>query len=354
MTSNQKHANSSKSILRAPRKSREFAEVELHLERILYGLARVLVASGIGIAKLNRIARRAYLVAASAISTERGHRTSKARIAALTGLTRTEVSRLSRNLVPASIEEESTENRSQRVTLGWITDPEFLNAQGRPAVLRFSGKRKSFDALVRKYSGDIPARAMLAEMLRLTLVKKVQMDSVRLMRLSSPIPRHAIVTLRAISPLIRFLAESATEVEDQLRIDTKELRLRFASKPQANAAAREMGNRARAFVRSVEELSASGSRGEHELRVSIALAALLPNSRTSSKKSKGKNSWKKQGVDRNPITIFRKLSYSFWSSRCAQELLPTGQKSFRRNVWTKHADTRNIRCGRRSRHPSSW
>jgi hypothetical protein len=251
----------------------------------------VLVESGVGIGKFNKIARRAYVNAANALSAENGHRTNKARIAALTGLTRTEVTRLSRNLKSASVDEELTINRSQRVALGWITDSSYQSSLGGPAVLPFFGKKKSFGALARKYSGDIPARAMLAEMLRLTLVKKESGDRVRLLRLNSPVPKHAIATLKAVSPWIRFLSASATEVGDQLRIDTKQLRLRFASKPQANAAAREMRNRARAFVRSVEELGGLESRGAHELRVSIALAASMPKSKASLKKHKEANTW---------------------------------------------------------------
>jgi Family of unknown function (DUF6502) len=54
-------------------------------------------------------------------------------------------------------------HRASRVLFGWYHDPDFLDEQGVPKSLPMEGKH-SFRALVRRYSGDIPTRAMLDEL----------------------------------------------------------------------------------------------------------------------------------------------------------------------------------------------
>ena len=65
-------------------------------------------------------------------------------------------------------------NRAARVITGWVRDKEFHDKAGDPLALPVEGENASFGALVRSYSGDIPVRAMLDELLRVGAVRKTK------------------------------------------------------------------------------------------------------------------------------------------------------------------------------------
>src|SRR5690349_10596961 len=91
--------------------------IETRLGAILKDLARVLVCNGYGIAALNRLAKRAYFEAALELDSATGRRRNHARLAAATGLTRAEVSRLSRT--PIETFRKRPVSRAQRVSTAW-------------------------------------------------------------------------------------------------------------------------------------------------------------------------------------------------------------------------------------------
>ena len=79
-------------------------------------------------------------------------------------------------------DQEATDryNRAARVMAGWIRDKGFHDAAGEPLALPVEGKPASFGALVRCYSGDMPVRAMLDELLRAGAVRKTRDGCIRL------------------------------------------------------------------------------------------------------------------------------------------------------------------------------
>ncbi len=251
--------------------------LEHRLAEILTDLARVLIASGYGIAGLTRLARQAFVDAALGLEQAGGRRQSHARIAALTGLTRVEVSQLSRSGTSPRARGVQPVNRAQRVSLGWISDEKYCGNAGQPRILPFAGSRASFEKLVKTYSGDIPARAMLSEMIRLGMAREAPDKSIRLVRSDCPVPRHTTTALRAISPWTRFLAESTSDEARELHANSVRVTLSFESLPQLFSAVRELQDRAQAFVTSVHELAAHGKASRsHKLQVSIALATRIP------------------------------------------------------------------------------
>src|SRR5688500_11429970 len=151
------------------RANKSSLDIEYRLAEVLRELVPVLIANGYGIPRLSDVLRRLYIEAAKSVAEKNGKKLSNARIAALTGLTRTEVTRLSRQHAQKS-KSEIPFNRAQKVAYGWISDLEFSN-RGQPRILPFTGRAGSFSKLVRKYSGDIPARAMLSEIQRLGMVQ---------------------------------------------------------------------------------------------------------------------------------------------------------------------------------------
>jgi hypothetical protein len=72
-------------------------------------------------------------------------------------------------------------NRAARVVTGWVRDEAFSDGQGNPAVLSGEGTGATFPTLVRRFSGDVPARAVLDELLRNGLVERLADGKVRLL-----------------------------------------------------------------------------------------------------------------------------------------------------------------------------
>jgi hypothetical protein len=102
-----------------------------------------------------------------------GRAATTSRIAILTGLTRKEVQALLGRRLDGEDRYGEEYNRAARVITGWLRDPDFGDGEGHPYPLRLAGKRRSFSWLVKRYSGDIPVRAMLDELVRVGAVKRL-------------------------------------------------------------------------------------------------------------------------------------------------------------------------------------
>jgi len=148
--------------------------------RILKPLIRMLLRSGVSYGTFADIAKRQYIeVALNEFSIE-GRKQSVSRVSVITGLTRKEVRRLI-GLDQAQEDQISDRyNRAARVVAGWRRDEDFLDRQGNPMDLFISGDAKSFQGLVRRYSGDIPYRAVLDELDAAGSVERLDEDRVRL------------------------------------------------------------------------------------------------------------------------------------------------------------------------------
>ncbi len=94
-----------------------------------------------------------------------GKKATVSRIAILTGLTRKEVQALLAQRTDGDDAMAEEYNRAARVIAGWLRDSKYGDGRGHPAPLPLNGKRGSFASLVKAYSGDIPVRAMLDELL---------------------------------------------------------------------------------------------------------------------------------------------------------------------------------------------
>jgi hypothetical protein len=151
------------------------------IERILRPLFRVLLRNQFSFNAFSDIAKRVYLEVASREFGIPGKKQTVSRVSILSGLTRKEVHRVL-NLIP-SIDSESVEryNRAARVVAGWVRDPDFGDASGNPVALAPQRGPVSFASLVRRHSGDVPARAVLDELLRVGAVDTLPDGRVRLL-----------------------------------------------------------------------------------------------------------------------------------------------------------------------------
>ena len=139
--------------------------------RLLYPLVRMFLRNGKGARSLYDLIKQVYVDLAKEEFGIGGKKATVSRIAILTGLTRKEVKAL---LAQPWTGDDSTEeeyNRAAWVIAGWLKDPRFGDGRGHPAPLPMEGKRGSFAALVKVYSGDIPVRAMLDELLHVGAVQ---------------------------------------------------------------------------------------------------------------------------------------------------------------------------------------
>ncbi len=137
------------------------------MKKVLRPLVRLLLRNGVAFADFSTVARRVFVEVASEDFGLPGRKQSVSRISVLTGVNRKEVKRLLDN--PVSNEtEQKDHNRAARVVSGWMRDEDFQQKSGKPKVLGWGDPQAegSFEDLVKRYSGDMTARAILDELIR--------------------------------------------------------------------------------------------------------------------------------------------------------------------------------------------
>jgi hypothetical protein len=140
------------------------------LQDLITELACILLPRGMTPKRFSELTRSAFVHAAADMSRLRNGRVNHSRVAAQTGLSRADVKRLlKRNAFDPDFRGQSA---LERVINGWYTDSAFATRAGHPKRLSVGGARASFAHLVRKYGGDVPHRAVLAELLRIGVVRE--------------------------------------------------------------------------------------------------------------------------------------------------------------------------------------
>ncbi len=148
--------------------------------RILVPLVRMLLRQGVSYGTFADLAKWVYVdVAMQEFGIDR-RKQSTSRVSILTGLSRKEVTRV-RGL-PQPDDQASTEryNRAARVIAAWRREADFIDAEGEPAVLSMSGRGATFTELVRRFSGDVPARAIRDELVHSGAVEQLKDGRIRL------------------------------------------------------------------------------------------------------------------------------------------------------------------------------
>jgi hypothetical protein len=130
--------------------------------------ARYLLAAGVSISQFQDAAQRAFLRAAERDARFANTKVNQSAVAAMTGLTRSQVRSMLRVPVNAKTRRAS---RVDQMVRGWLTDPLFTTAAGNARILQRNGRGVGFSALARKYGGDVPPRALQAELLRQGFVR---------------------------------------------------------------------------------------------------------------------------------------------------------------------------------------
>lgn len=145
--------------------------LESAVMRLLRPLVRLLLRHAVPFATFEALAKQVYVDVAMQDFALDGKKPSQSRASILTGLTRKEVQRLVSAPHEPGAEPLERYNRAARVLTGWIRDPAFTSPAGDPLPLWPDGDA-GFAALVKRHSGDMPARAVLDELLRVGAVRR--------------------------------------------------------------------------------------------------------------------------------------------------------------------------------------
>ncbi len=164
----------------APAENPEHAALAAALRRALRPLVRLFLRSGLPFKAFAAIAKEVFVESAARDFPVDGRRTTDARISVMTGLTRKDVRRLRREGPEPTAEATVGFNRAARVTTAWLREKRYHDDSGAPRALPFDGRGASFTDLVRRHSGDMPPRAVLAELLRVGAVVEDADGAVRL------------------------------------------------------------------------------------------------------------------------------------------------------------------------------
>lgn len=193
---------------------------------ILKSLVRILHRKGVAFGEFSQLVKQVYVEVSEEALQNAGERPTTSRIAITTGLTRKDVAKLRQITAGDGETATNSYNRGIRVMSGWLQDAEFLDADGKPAPLPVQGKTGSFAALVGRYSGDMPYRAMLNEMSRLGAV--VETDDGRVALLGGGYIPHADEDEK-LSILGTDVSELIGTIDHNLNAKTREA-LRFQRK----------------------------------------------------------------------------------------------------------------------------
>ncbi|MEJ2564901.1 MAG: DUF6502 family protein [Gammaproteobacteria bacterium] len=148
--------------------------------RLLRPLVRILLRNGVSYNGFADLAKWMFVDVAAKEFGVPGRKQSDSRISVVTGLTRKEVARVKGIETPDDSAAEQQYNRAARVIAGWLRDRRFCAQDGSPTLLPFDGEN-SFSELVKSYSGDMTARSILDELIRVGAVERTQEGMIHLL-----------------------------------------------------------------------------------------------------------------------------------------------------------------------------
>ena len=149
--------------------------------RVLRPLIRLLLRHGVPFGTFADLAKRVYVEVAIDEFGIPGRKQTHSRVSVLPGLSRKEVLRVTRLERPDDAETADRYHRAARVISGWLRDGRYGDGTGNPAALPVEGEGADFSGLVKEYSGDVPHRAILDELLRVGAADRTEDGKVRLL-----------------------------------------------------------------------------------------------------------------------------------------------------------------------------
>lgn len=185
---------------------------------LMQPLARLFLRFGRGYREYSELSKAAFVSVAAEDYGVHGRPTNVSRIAAMTGLTRKEISRIRARIEAGEAATTERGTPLQDIVSAWQSSEEFLDENGEPAMLPLNGERGSFHSLVRQFAGDIPEGAMRKELQRIGAAEIVD-DALRLRPMSPDIAqaeeRMASQLRAGPYPLLAALAHNEAVHKDR-------------------------------------------------------------------------------------------------------------------------------------------
>ena len=147
--------------------------------RLLRPLVRLLLHHSVPYETFADLARWVYVDVAEKDFTLPNKKQTTSRISVITGLHRKEVARLQLMDVADTTAAIESFNRAEKVVTAWLYEYPKHPETGRAPSLPLEGER-SFASLVKRYSGDMPARAVLDELLRVGAATRLDNGEIEL------------------------------------------------------------------------------------------------------------------------------------------------------------------------------
>ena len=138
------------------------------LGHLLKPFAKICLAKGVPIQALEELVRHAYVDGARQACAGDNPDRLTSRISTMTGLTRREVRRIQQTPLP---ELPPTRSAATDLLTHWTSQPAYVDSKKAPLAIPRQGPEPSFEALAAKVTKDVHARSLLAEMIRLDLVR---------------------------------------------------------------------------------------------------------------------------------------------------------------------------------------
>jgi hypothetical protein len=237
-------------------------------------LTDFVIDAGLSTSDLYSIVRHAAVKRVAAQQLEVSRRINISGIAATTGISRSEISRILKT--SSKKNERSMDSRQQstnRILAAWHEEPKFTNPNGDPADLKIYGRGPTFDLLVKRHGRGIPTRAVLDELVRAHAVDLLPSQKIR--------AKTALAVHSGISPqMIKTFGDRAAEL-----LDTLVSNMRSPDKPRfvANiSGSTAVANGLPLFRR---EISSKGAGFLADMKEGLTQPTLKSRSRRSSKVS---------------------------------------------------------------------
>lgn len=213
----------------APAKVPELVLAELAMTPLLRQLASLAVRFGITPREIGKILKFECASEAARVATLQNGRVNYSRVAVITGLSRTEAKRLLVAGAQSIHTPAVSHHRAWRLISAWLTDPQFLNHRSIPRPLRLGGGRNCFADLVKTYCGDVPAKAVLAELQRIGAIKISGENAILKQGVSRRL-RRDIGSARGVLKATSYILEQVSRGQDTRPPMVKSATVSFASR----------------------------------------------------------------------------------------------------------------------------
>jgi Family of unknown function (DUF6502) len=230
--------------------------------QLMEPLTALAIDAGLSTGELSLLIREAAVKSVAKSQLEISQRTNISGIAATTGVSRAEISRiLKQKTVHDDGKNKDRQQSTNRILARWHEEPRFTSNNGQPAILKLYGRGATFESLVKLYGRGIPARAMLDELRRSDVVEVLPGQRIRAKARQAVHSGLSAQMLKRIgdraSELLSTMLSHARESQAPVFFATATV---AATPDVLPVIRRELANRSAEFLAEVKEVLATAPR----------------------------------------------------------------------------------------------